>query len=90
MELRNRANLLNNIVSGKINLGIIPTVSAFLLPKIFDFLRRNPKIEMNVKEMTTENVIKALKSGEIDAGLFLRLMPPQMSSLATFCTTKNY
>ena len=70
MELRNRANLLNNIVSGKINLGIIPTVSAFLLPnEIFDFLRRNPKIEMNVKEMTTENVIKALKSGEIDAGI---------------------
>lgn len=24
---------------------------------------------MNVKEMTTENVIKALKSGEIDAGI---------------------
>jgi LysR family hydrogen peroxide-inducible transcriptional activator len=83
------ANLLNNIIR-KINLGIIPTVSAFLLPnEIFDFLRRNPKIEMNVKEMTTENVIKALKSGEID-GIISTPYALQMNSLATFYTTKNY
>ncbi|QCX52985.1 hydrogen peroxide-inducible genes activator [Elizabethkingia sp. JS20170427COW] len=70
MELKNKAHLLNNIVSGKINIGIIPTVSSFLLPnEIFDFLKNHPKIELNVKEMTTENVIKSLKSGEIDAGI---------------------
>ncbi len=69
-ELRNKANLLNNILGGKINLGIIPTVSTYILPgEIFDFLQKNPKIEMNVKEMTTENIIKALKSGELDAGI---------------------
>jgi LysR family hydrogen peroxide-inducible transcriptional activator len=37
--------------------------------EIFDFLSKNPKIELNVKEMTTENIIKALKSGELDAGI---------------------
>lgn len=69
-ELRNKADLLNNVLGGKINLGIIPTVSTYILPaEIFDFLKKNSKIEMNVKEITTENVIKGLKSGELDAGI---------------------
>ncbi len=69
-ELKNKANLLNNILGGKINLGIIPTVSNYILPtQIFQFLKENSKIEMTVKEMTTENIIKALKSGELDAGI---------------------
>lgn len=69
-ELKNRASLLNNVLSGKLNLGIIPTVSNFILPsEIFDFLQENPNIELNVKEMTTENIIKLLKSGELDAGI---------------------
>ena len=69
-ELKNKANLLNNILGGTINLGIIPTVSSFILPtEIFSFLQENPKIQMNVKEMTTDNIIKSLKSGELDAGI---------------------
>lgn len=70
MELKNKASLLNNVLAGRINLGIIPTVSSFVLPtEIFEFLNKNAKIEMNVREMTTDNVIRALKSGEIDAGI---------------------
>ncbi|UJF31051.1 LysR substrate-binding domain-containing protein [Kaistella sp. 97-N-M2] len=69
-ELKNKASLLNNVLAGKLNLGIIPTVSSFILPsEIFDFLKENPKIELNVKEMTTDNIIKSLKSGELDAGI---------------------
>ncbi|MEC5394748.1 hydrogen peroxide-inducible genes activator [Bergeyella sp. RCAD1439] len=69
-ELRNKADLLNNVLGGKLNLGIIPTVSTFILPvEIFDFLEKNAKIEMKVKEMTTENIIRGLKSGELDAGI---------------------
>lgn len=69
-ELKSKANLLNNVLAGKVNLGIIPTVSSFILPtQIFSFLKENPKIELNVKEMTTDNIIKSLKSGELDAGI---------------------
>lgn len=69
-ELKSKANSLNNVLAGKLNLGIIPTVSGFILPtEIFDFLKNHPKIELNVKEMTTDNIIKALKSGELDAGI---------------------
>lgn len=70
MELKNKANFLNNILAGKLNLGIIPTVSSYVLPnEIFSFLKNNPQIELNIKEMTTESIIKALKSGELDAGI---------------------
>lgn len=69
-ELKNKASLLNNVLAGKLNLGIIPTVSGFILPvEIFEFLKLNQKIELHVKEMTTDNIIKALKSGELDAGI---------------------
>lgn len=69
-ELKNKASLLNNILAGKLNLGIIPTISSYILPsELFDFLEKNPKIELNVKEMTTDNIIKSLKSGELDVGI---------------------
>ncbi len=69
-ELRDKADQLKNVIGGKITLGIIPTVSSFILPtEIFDFLGRNGKIEMNIKELTTEGIIKGLKSGELDAGI---------------------
>lgn len=69
-ELKNKANFLNNILAGKLNLGIIPTVSSYILPnEIFSFLKKNPQIELNIKEMTTESIIKSLKSGELDAGI---------------------
>ena len=69
-ELKSKANSLNNVLAGKLNLGIIPTISGSIIPtEIFDFLNNHPKIEFNVKEMTTDNIIKALKSGELDAGI---------------------
>ncbi|MCG2792822.1 MAG: hydrogen peroxide-inducible genes activator [Weeksellaceae bacterium] len=70
MELKSKANFLNNILAGKLNLGIIPTVSTYILPnEIFSFLKKNPQIELNIKEMTTDSIIKSLKSGELDAGI---------------------
>ena len=69
-ELKNKASLLNNVLAGTLNLGIIPTVSTYILPsEIFDFLRENSKINLNVKEMTTENIIRSIKTGELDAGI---------------------
>lgn len=69
-DLKNQASLLNNVLAGKLNLGIIPTTSSYILPdEIFSFLQKNPKIELSVKEMTTDSIIKGLKSGELDAGI---------------------
>lgn len=70
MGLKSKASFLNNILVGRLNLGIIPTVSTYILPtEIFSFLGKNKQIELNIKEMTTENIVKSLKSGESDAGI---------------------
>lgn len=70
MELRNTAHSVNNILAGRLNLGVIPTVSSDLLPhQILGFSQENPKVDLRIKEMTTDNIIKALKSGELDAGI---------------------
>ncbi|WP_018675422.1 hydrogen peroxide-inducible genes activator [Riemerella columbina] len=69
-EMVGKANALNDMVAGALNLGIIPTLSPYVVPhEIFDFLGEHSDIEMEVKEMSTDSIIKALKSGEIDAGI---------------------
>lgn len=69
-ELRTKAELLNNILGGTLSLGIIPTVSTYLLPTaIFEFLSKNEKIQLQAREMTTDNIIRSLKAGELDAGI---------------------
>ncbi len=69
-DLKSKANALNNVLAGKVNLGIIPTVAGYVLPaSLFNFLQEHPRIELNVKELTTDNIIRALKTGEIDAGI---------------------
>lgn len=68
--LKNKIDTLNNIISGKINIGIIPTVSSYIIPtEIFNFLSKNEKIDMEIKEMNTESILNGLKNGELDAGI---------------------
>ncbi|MDO4763304.1 MAG: LysR substrate-binding domain-containing protein [Flavobacteriaceae bacterium] len=70
MELKNKVNLLNNTLAGNLSLGIIPTISDSILSNdFFDFLIQNPKIDISIREMNSDNIIKNLKSGEIDAGI---------------------
>lgn len=69
-DLKETANMLNSVLGGKITIGVIPTVSNYILPLlIFDFLKINEKVELSIKELSTENIVKSLKSGEIDAGI---------------------
>ncbi|MBR2051394.1 MAG: LysR family transcriptional regulator [Bacteroidales bacterium] len=56
--------------SGKVTLGIIPTVAPYILPKLFNILQeRNPNIQLHVKEITTAEIIKQLDKAEIDMAL---------------------
>jgi len=69
-KLRDKANDLNSAVTGSISLGIISTASSYLVPrKILDFSRNNHKINLTIREMSTENIVKSLKHGELDAGI---------------------
>lgn len=57
-------------IGGKFRLGIIPTIMPTLLPMFLnDFIKRYPKVDLKIQELTTENIISFLKEGKLDAGI---------------------
>ena len=56
--------------AGKLRLGVIPTIAPYLLHKFIpDFVKRYPKVELEIREMVTADIIEALKRDKIDAAL---------------------
>ncbi len=57
-------------VMGTYNLAIIPTLAPTLVPIFLaNFRNKYPKVAVNLKEMTTEQIIQNLKTGALDAGI---------------------
>lgn len=57
-------------IAGNLNLSVIPTVAPFLLPLFLqEFAMQFPKLNIMVKEETTEEIMKKLKSRELDIGI---------------------
>jgi len=59
-----------NTLSGVFRLAVIPTVAPNILPALLEnYSKSFPDIRMEVSEMETNRIIKALRNNEIDAGL---------------------
>ncbi len=59
-------------VSGKFHLGVIPTLSAYILPLFLEkFCKTYPQVELEISELKTEQIINKLHEDEIDAGLLV-------------------
>ena len=59
-----------NIVAGTLKIGIIPTLAPYLLPQFLQALiKKYPQVRLSVHELTTENIIRQLKNGTLDAGI---------------------
>lgn len=57
-------------IGGDFRLGIIPTIMPTLLPMFLrTFTKRYPKVNIKIKELTTEEIIIRLKAGSIDAAI---------------------
>ena len=57
-------------VHGEFKLAIIPTLSPYLLPLfIQSFTKEYPKVNLQILEAKTEDIIEMLKKDEVDAGL---------------------
>jgi LysR family hydrogen peroxide-inducible transcriptional activator len=57
-------------LSGELKVGIIPTVSPYILPKIISgFIEKYPQVKLIVWEHTTEDIIQQLKLGTLDCGI---------------------
>ncbi len=68
--LKNFAVELKDEMGGELRFGIIPTLAPYLLPLFLkSFRNKNPGLKLYIKEMVTDEIIAALKTGELDMGL---------------------
>lgn len=57
-------------VGGDYTLGIIPTVMPTLLPMFLNaFIKKYPKVNLIIKEQSTQTMIKNIMDGHLDAGI---------------------
>jgi LysR family hydrogen peroxide-inducible transcriptional activator len=57
-------------IGGEFKLGIIPTIMPTLLPMFLNnFTKRYPKVKLIIEELTTEEIIRKLTDGHIDAAI---------------------
>lgn len=69
-HLQDLAINLSEEVQGELCLGIIPTLSPYLVPLFADELqKRYPKIKLSVKELITEEVLQGVKDGSLHGGI---------------------
>lgn len=69
-RLRDFAGELKGNAGGVLHLGIIPTLAPYLLPLfIRSFALAHPQLQLNVREMMTDDCIRAMRKGELDLAL---------------------
>ncbi len=87
-SLVHMARVSNDPLSGKLRLGVIPTISPFLLPKILPQLRSHfPQLQLFLQEDTTQRVYEKLMSGELD--LILIALPYELRNVEKMTLFKD-
>ena len=84
---RGRRDLVGNEkqkVSGRFRLGILPTIAPYLLPRFLPQLcATHPEMELRVVEMKTSDICRAVRQGDLDAAILVRLDGMEEFSLQT-------
>jgi LysR family transcriptional regulator, hydrogen peroxide-inducible genes activator len=85
-ELGDFARASQDLLVGRLRIGMIPTVAPYLLPKIIGNLKRmHPKLEVFVREALTAKLIQELAEGRLDTAIAaLPLSEPSLSEVALF------
>ncbi len=69
-QLKQLALEVKGIIEGEIKIGVIPTIAGNLIHRIIpNLLDKYPNLKLNFYEITTEELIGKLKSGELDIGI---------------------
>lgn len=57
-------------VAGDLNVGIIPTISPYLMPQLISQIsKRYPEIRLNVRELMTDEIVSLLQKDHLDVGI---------------------
>lgn len=76
-------------LSGRLNLGVIPTIAPFILPKLLPSLRSDyPELKLYLRENTTQNIHNLLLEGELD--LILIALPFKLSNVEIMPLFKDH
>ncbi|MEJ2005420.1 MAG: LysR substrate-binding domain-containing protein, partial [Cyclobacteriaceae bacterium] len=69
-------------LSGEVTIGIIPTLSPYLMPLFINrFLENYPGVTLHIEELITEDIMRKLRSERIDIGLFVTPLDDQAFSV---------
>ncbi len=69
-NIREAVEELKGETTGKLRLGVIPTISPYLLHKFIPtFVAKYPKVELEIRDMVTADIVDALKRDLLDAAL---------------------
>lgn len=81
--LQNLVKMSNEPLSGRLEMGVIPTIAPFLLPKILPAIRKNfPKLDIYLREDFTQRIYQQLMDGELD--IILLALPYDLRHVETF------
>lgn len=71
-DLKNMVNTELNNMEGTYRVGVIPTISPYLIPLISgSFSEKYPNSVLEIQEMQSDAIIKALQKEEIDIGILI-------------------
>ena len=88
-HLTESATLGDGLLVGRLNIGIIPTIAPFILPKTMPALRESyPKLRLYLREDTTLNSYAQLMAGEMD--LILIALPYKLSNIEVMPLFKDH
>lgn len=69
-HLHELAKEIKGEMKGAIRMACIPTVAPYLLPLfLIDFADQYPKLKIEMSEMTTDEIVRLLKSRDLDIGI---------------------
>lgn len=85
-ELAELARAARGRLTGRLRLGVIPTVAPYLLPALLaDLARAAPGLELNLRETLTPRLIAELAEGRLDAAIVaLPVSEPALAEVALF------
>jgi LysR family transcriptional regulator, hydrogen peroxide-inducible genes activator len=85
-DLVDFARQRSGLLTGRLTLGVIPSLAPYLLPRILPLLQtRFPELRLELRETQTRQLVQDIKSGALDAAMLaLPLGEPDIDTLALF------
>jgi len=85
-DLLDFARYRGGLLTGRLTLGVIPSLAPYLLPRILPLLQsRFPELRLELRETQTRQLVEDIKSGALDAAMLaLPVGEPDIDTIAMF------